>query len=177
MNKTWTRRGLPASAAGIGASALLPRAVSAAATTGKKNRIDVHHHFLPQAYMKAEHERIPNFKHNLGELALSWTPEKALEVMDATGIDIAMGSSATPGPWFGDVEASRRLAREWNEAAARAVHDHPARFGHFVMVAPPDTDGALKEIEYGLDTLKADGVGLLTNYDGKELGDPLFAPV
>jgi predicted TIM-barrel fold metal-dependent hydrolase len=168
-----SRRGI---LAGVGASALLPRAVAAEAMP-VKNRIDVHHHFLPQSYMKAEHDRIPNFKHNLGELALTWTPEKALEVMDANGIEIAIGSSSTPGPWFGDVQASRRLSREWNEVAAKAVHDHPGRFGHFVMIAPPDTDGSLKEIEYGLDTLKADGVGLLTNYDGKELGDPLFAPV
>jgi 6-methylsalicylate decarboxylase len=175
----WSRRSVLASAAGIGASVLLPSIGGAAdeKSGAARKRIDVHHHFLPQSYMKEEHERIPNFKHNLGELALSWTPEKALEVMDANGIEVAIGSSSTPGPWFGDVAAARRLSREWNEAAAEAIHDHPGRFGLFAMVAPPDTDGALKEIEYALDTLKADGVGFLSNYDGKELGDPLFAPV
>ena len=175
----WSRRSVLASVAGMGASALLPSAAGAAEEKNgaAKKRIDVHHHFLPQTYMQAEHDRIPNFKHNLGALALSWTPEKALEVMDANGIEIAVGSSSTPGPWFGDVAAARRLSREWNEAAARAIQDHPGRFGLFAMVAPPDADGALKEIEYALDTLKADGVGLLTNYDGKELGDPMYAPV
>ena len=174
----WSRRSVLASVAGMGASALLPSVAGATEEKdGAKKRIDVHHHFLPQSYMKEEHERIPNFKHNLGELALNWTPERALEVMDAHGIEIAIGSSSTPGPWFGDVAASRRLSREWNEAAAKAIHDHPGRFGLFAMVAPPDTDGTLKEIEYALDTLKADGSGVLTNYDGKELGDASYAPV
>ena len=88
-----------------------------------------------------------------------------------------MGSVSTPGPWFGDVAAARRLCRDWNEAAAQTVRDHKTRFGFFAIVAPPDADGALKEIEYGLDTLGADGIGLLSNYDGKSLGDPSFAPV
>jgi 6-methylsalicylate decarboxylase len=175
-DRIWSRRTVLGSAVALGASALLPEAAGAADEKAKR-RIDVHNHFLPQRYMKEEHERIPNFKHSLGDLALSWTPEQTLEVMEKNGIEIAIGSSSTPGPWFGDVTAARRLSREWNDEAAKAVQQHPGRFGFFGMVAPPDTDGALKEIDYALGTLKADGVGFLTNYDGKYLGDPIYEPV
>lgn len=142
-------------------------------------RIDVHHHFLPRRYMIEEQERNAAYKHSGAsrEKLLSWTPELAIEVMDENCIACAIGSVSTPGVWFGDIRAARRLSRDWNEAAARAVHDHPGRFGFFAVAAPPDTDGALAEIEYALNTLKADGVGLLSNYDGKSLGDPSFAPV
>ena len=56
---------------------------------------------------------------------------------------------------------ARRIARESNEWVAGLRRDHPGRFGFFAMLPLQDIDGSLKEIEYALDTLNADGIGLL----------------
>jgi hypothetical protein len=41
----------------------------------------------------------------------------------------------------------------------------------------PDIDGALSELAYAFDTLRADGVILLSNYGDKYLGDAAFEPL
>jgi 6-methylsalicylate decarboxylase len=140
-----------------------------------RGRIDLHHHFLPQAYMREEHER-SSATHGNTDI-LSWTPEKSIAEMDKAGVAFAFASTSTPGVWYGDVELGRRLARQWTDAAAEAIHKYPTRFGLFAPLPLPDTDGSIAQIGYALDQVKSDGLGLLANFGGKWLGDPSFAPV
>ena len=156
----------------MGVTAVGPGA-RAQAQSGR-GRIDVHHHFLPPFHVDAM--MAPGRR--MGAPPPKWSPALSLEEMDKSGITTAILSIVQPGTWFGDnVEESRGLNRRLNEYAAAMVKNHPGRFGLFACIAPPDAQGSLKEIEYAFDTLKADGIGLLTSYQGKYLGDPSFAPV
>jgi predicted TIM-barrel fold metal-dependent hydrolase len=141
-------------------------------------RIDVHHHLLPPSYMKfVEEKQLLGSGRQRSAGRAGWTPALSLDQMDAAGIDLAIASISIPGVWFGDADLARRLAREWNEYAAKVVADHPKRFGFFAAIGLPDIDGSLSEIEYALDVLKAEGIALMSNYEGVRLGDGRFLPV
>jgi predicted TIM-barrel fold metal-dependent hydrolase len=169
------RRNFLAGLAVLGAGALLPAGNSQAIATAmpaKPFRIDVHAHLSPPAWIQ---ELEP--KKLISPLSVQWSVAKHLEDMDQAGVATAILSVTTPGLWFGDNAAGRRLARECNDFAAKLRAEHPGRFGMFTALPLPDIEGALQEIAYGLDTLKTDGVGLFTSYGDKWLGDPAFDPV
>lgn len=167
------RRKFLSGLAALGAGALFPGCQSmgqAPATAGgQPHRIDIHHHVVSPAFagaLKAHDIR-----------AVPWSAQRSLDEMDKSGIAISVTSILPPAVSFGDVPTGRKVAREANEFGLRLVKDHPGRFGAFATVPLLDVEGSLREIEYALDTLKADGIYLMASYQGKYLGDPAFSPV
>lgn len=173
-----SRRQFLAGLAGLGAGLSLSGARSRAqAPAAGPRRIDFHHHFASPAWTA-----LLKSKNILAAPWPNWTPAKAIDAMDRAGTATSLISITTPGVWFGDRgfgtdEEARRLARETNDHGARIVADHPGRFGLFASLPLPHMDNSLREVAYAFDTLKADGLCLLTSTDGKWLGDPAFAPL
>ena len=60
---------------------------------------------------------------------------------------------------------------------SKTASDNRKRFGFFGCLPLLDPDLSLKEIEYVMDSLKADGIALFSNTGDRWLGDPLFKPV
>jgi predicted TIM-barrel fold metal-dependent hydrolase len=170
-----SRRSVLGGAAALGFSAatgFAPRrslAEAPAGSSGKAHRIDVHHHIAPPKY-------VTEFKSELQPPVIAWNVSKSLDDMDKSGVATAITSVTTPGSIFSGKDG-RRVARECNEFAARLVQDHPGRFGMFVALPFTDVEGSLREIEFGLDVLKADGVAVFTSYGDVWLGDPKFEPI
>jgi predicted TIM-barrel fold metal-dependent hydrolase len=137
-------------------------------------RIDVHFHLIPPFYSEAVYAagRGPA----IGKYP-DWSPQLALELMDACGVEVALTSLAQPGVGFGDEASAQELARRCNDYAAELVARWPKRFGAFATVPMWSIEGARDEIAYALDVLAFDGVSLFASYGENFLGDPKFDPV
>lgn len=167
-----SRRGFLSGLVGLGASTVFPANGQSPSIIGNKDRIDTHHHFfMPTLVQKMQEKKIA-FKP-----ALEWSIQRTLDDMDAAGTKTSILSVTTPQVGFLDVESAKTVARESNEYAAKLGGDYKGRFGSFAMLPMLNMDDALKEIEYSLDVLKADGIGILTSYGDKWLGHPMYAPV
>jgi predicted TIM-barrel fold metal-dependent hydrolase len=139
-------------------------------------RIDVHHHFMSQAYLDAvgiERAASPGSAGHVDP----WTAELSLAFMDEAGIESAVISVSAPGIDMATPQQTAALARACNEAQARMVHDHPRRFGFLAVLPMPDIDASLAELEYACDALHADGVVLMSNYRGEYIGSAKFWPL
>jgi predicted TIM-barrel fold metal-dependent hydrolase len=192
MNRTDSRhennrRQFLYSLAAMGTGALLPvRAVAqgrgrgagepagARANVTNARRIDVHHHFVPPTWLTAAPK--PGL---VPDTVAKWKPADSIEQIDRCGTQTAMLS---PGQFiwrYADQRMKLQVsgARAANEFGARMVADYPGRFGLFAALPLPDVDATLKEIAYAMDTLKAAGISVSSNFGDKYLGDPMFVPV
>ena len=143
------------------------------------NKIDVHHHIFPKEYVNALKEA--GVDKSFGVDFPKWTAETSLKKMKENGVKIAILSITTPGIYFPNAKISagfsEQLARMTNETIANLKNTYPESFGGFATIPLLNEAAALEELEYALDTLKLDGICLLTNYLGKYLGNPVFEPI
>jgi 6-methylsalicylate decarboxylase len=132
---------------------------------GGRSIIDVHAHFQSPALRPLTPGPMGN-----------WSLTAHLEQMEAAGVTRSLLSVTTPGvPATG--EQGAKLARDTNDYAAKLVADNRGKLGFFTCVPMDSPEATLREIEYGFDTLHAQGVGLFTSYNGTWLGDARFDPV
>ena len=157
-----SRRQFMAASAAVAAAAALPCWSPCWADAGvqPKRIIDVHHHFDPTG------------KNKDGD---PWTIQMSLDQLNRNAVTAAI---AYAGPIFStDPQEARKTARETNEWSTKLCLDHPGRFGLFASLPMNSVEGSLAEIAYALDVLKADGIGLSTNYGEAWLGEPKFEPI
>jgi len=149
-------------------STLIAQSAQAAAGA-KTGRIDVHYHITPPSLLQAfGPQQFTN---------ANWNVDQTLLDMERNGVAAVICSIAPQADPFADPSKAVRLTRECNEFFARLASDHPGRFGVFAALPLPNVDAALREIDYALSTLKADGIALFTVYGDKWLGDKAFDPV
>jgi predicted TIM-barrel fold metal-dependent hydrolase len=162
------RRFVAGAAAGLAATGVAPKLFAQA----KPHRIDVHAHIVPPSWLNA----MEVIGRNDARLA-NWSPQKMIEDMDQGGVATSILSMTTPQVTPLGKATAVRLSRESNEYSKKLESDHVGRFGTFATLPLPNIDESLKEIAYAFDTLKVDGVGIMTSYRDKWLGDATFTPI
>jgi predicted TIM-barrel fold metal-dependent hydrolase len=135
--------------------------------------IDIHHHISPtpwlNALMQAKLDSPP---------VRRWNPEQSLSDMDAAGVGTAVVSPTQPAVSFmRNAAQALDVTRASNEYTLQFAQRHPGRVGLFCMLPLPHVDATLQAIAHALDVLHADGVAMLTSYQGRYLGHADFEPV
>src|SRR5215211_8018244 len=101
---------------------------------------------------------------------------KRIEDMDRVGIDVEVVSLSTPNVFFTGAAHQPEVAKMMNDSYAELIARHPKRFKGFASIPMDAPDAALNELHRAIDTLKLNGVILLSNIGGKPLTSPEYRP-
>lgn len=103
-------------------------------------------------------------------------PER-LAAMDAASIDMQVLSCSPPGADLVDGEEGVVLARDMNDALARAVREYPDRFAAFAHLPMREPEAAADELARAVNELGFRGALINGMTRDRFLDDPAFAPV
>jgi aminocarboxymuconate-semialdehyde decarboxylase len=85
-------------------------------------------------------------------------------------------SLSTPNVFFADAKGQPDVAKMMNDAYADLIAKHPKRFKAFASIPMDAPDAALNELHRAIDSLKLNGVILLSNIRGAALTDKRYGP-
>lgn len=160
----------------------------------KLRTIDIHAHYYSRSYLDLIADEGKRFKAEYRMTAEGFffdtpggsgarMPLKFIDLderfaeMDRARVDVHVLSLSQPMVYWADGDLSHRLARAWNDAASAAHLMHPERIFAFMTLPMLDRDRALDELRRAAKLPGMRGVYLGTNIDGRDLDDPLFAPI
>ena len=139
--------------------------------------IDVHAHFLPQAYLDCLAADGIDPTAEDGFPSPTWNLENHLAFMDEAGIDHAILTISSPHIHHGNDANAIAAASAINDEAATICREHPDRFSFCAVLPTPCISESVSEAVRALDTLGARGVKLPSNSQGLYLGDRALAPL
>ena len=76
-----------------------------------------------------------------------WNVESHLAFMDSAGIQTAVLSMPAPQPYYGDIEETKRVIRQYNETASELKRKYPDRFMFVASLPLPDVEAAIADTE------------------------------
>jgi aminocarboxymuconate-semialdehyde decarboxylase len=144
--------------------------------------IDMHAHLTPERYKEAIKTKgewygldaRPGELHHGG---FAKPLAERLAEMDALGMDMQV---LTPTIGFyqydNDLEVTRAIHRECNDAIAETVQQHPSRFAGMATVPMQDPPSAIAEMERAMGDLRLKGVMINDHVVGRTYDDPAFLP-
>ncbi|XP_055340701.1 uncharacterized protein LOC129589839 [Paramacrobiotus metropolitanus] len=140
-------------------------------------RIDVHHHYIPDFYNEA-------LLASGGDPTNFGNPNWSLPLDDQfnqnNSITAVIFSITTPGTSIMPSNQAAIISRKVNEYGATLRDRNPEKYGFFATLPSLlDKNMTIKEITYALDVLHADGVAIYTSYGNGThyLGHPDFRDI
>jgi uncharacterized protein len=111
-------------------------------------------------------------------------PEKLVDIgagriaeMDAAGIDVQVLSLTSPGTEQLEGDEAVRVAQQTNDALAKAIDQHPDRFGGLAAIPTAAPEKAADELERTVREYKFKGALINGHCRGRYLDDDYFWPV